>query len=144
METPENNIDKLKAKPVFKVPEKYFDQLATEIQTKAITSKNASVIRFPLVLKYAFPVVLLTVAVVFWMQGNDVKSTKDIHELLADIPADDIIEYLDESDLSMTDIIDILDTEVVDMEYYFDDSDSLSNEELELLLDDYDLTGEFL
>lgn len=144
METPENKLDNIKAKQPFTVPEGYFDKLPGIVQARVATPKRKPVFSFPVALKYALPVITLTILVIFWMQRNDVNTTQDVQQLLADIPTADIIDYLEDSDLTLTDIIESLDQEEYEFDEYMNELDTITQEDMETYLEDYELTGEFL
>jgi hypothetical protein len=144
METPKNKLDHIEAKQPFTVPDGYFDKLPNVIQAKATSPKRQSVVSYPLALKYALPVVALTIAVIFWLRSVDVNTTQDVHQLLSEIPSNDIIDYLEESDLALMDIIESLEDQEYVFDNYMNEDDTISAEDMSEYLEDYELTGEFL
>ncbi len=144
MKTPKNKLEDIKAKQVFTVPDGYFDQLPSRVQARVATPEKQAVFSFPVVLKYALPVVALAIAVIFWMQRHDVNTTQDVHQLLAEIPTADIIDYLEDSDLTLTEIIEDLDVEDDVFDDYMYELDTITEEDMSVYLEDYELTGEFL
>lgn len=144
METPEDKLKGLKDKQLFTVPDGYFDRLPERVQARITTSEKRMVFKFPVALKFAFPVVLLTIVVVFWMQNNGINKTQDVHQLLSEIPTDDILDYLEDSDLSLADIIDGIDGEESVFENHMYELDTISEEDMSVYLEDYELTGEYL
>ena len=141
---PKNKLDNIKAKQPFTVPKGYFDMLPGMVQARVATPERKPVFSFPVALKYALPVITLTIAVIFWMQRNDVNTTQDVQQLLAEIPTADIIDYLEESDLTLMDIIESLDYEEFEFDDFMDELDTITEEDMEAYLEDYELTGEFL
>ncbi len=144
METPENKLKNLKEKQLFTVPEDYFDKLPGRVQAQITTSNKQISFKFPVVFKYALPVITLTIAVIFWMQSNNISKTQSVHQLLAEIPAADIIDYLEDSDLSLADIIESIDQEGNVFDNYMNELDTISEEDMNVYLEDYELTGEYL
>lgn len=144
METPEDKLKGLKDKQLFTVPDGYFDRLPERVQARLATPEKQAVFKFAVVFKFALPVVVLTIAVVFWMQNNGINKTQDVHQLLSEIPTDDIIDYLEDSDLSLVDIIDRIDEQESVFENQMNELDTISEEDMSVYLEDYELTGEYL
>jgi hypothetical protein len=144
METPEDKLKGLKDKQLYTVPAGYFDRLPERVQARIATPDKQAVFKFPVVVKFALPVVALTIAVVFWMQNNGVNKTQDVQQLLSEIPTVDIIEYLEDSDLSWEDIVDGMDREESLFDNHMDELDTISEEDMGVYLEDYELTGEYL
>jgi hypothetical protein len=112
-------LDDIPKKVIFEVPERYFESLPTKIQTRITERKSAhgfSLAAFTW--KYAIPVVLLTAAGIFWFTKNESITTAET--LLSSIETEDLVSYLQESDLSTEDILE---------EIYFNDDDATDIEE---------------
>ena len=144
METPEDKLKGLKDKQLLTVPDGYFDRLPERVQARLAAPERQAVFKFPVVFKFALPVIVLAIAVVFWMQNNGINKSRDAHQLLTEIPTDDIIDYLEDSDLSLADIIDGIDQEESLFENHMIELDTISEEDMSLYLEDYELTGEYL
>ena len=123
-------LDDIPKKNIYEVPDGYFDQLALNIQARTeLISPVKSVSGWSLALRYALPVVIVVVALVFIFRP---KSIQDTEQLLASIPTEHLVIYLDESDISEQDLLEII---------KFDDSDADSlNVRIqdEYLLNDFD------
>lgn len=90
---------------IFTTPDEYFDKLAVRIQDR-ITSKRTAAENRPYLiskLKYALPVVALLVAVFFWFNNSQKKS--DPESLLASIQTEDLIAYLNDSELTTDELL---------------------------------------
>jgi len=144
MKTPDNKLDNIKTKQVFIVPDGYFDKLPERVQARIAKPEKQAIFKFPAVAKFALAVVTLTIAVVFWMQNNEVNSTQDVHQLLAEIPTTDIIDYLEDADVSLSDIIESIDHEGSVFDSHMNEIDTISEEDMSIYLEDYELTGEYL
>lgn len=88
-------LEDIPKKSVFKVPEGYFDQLPTAIQTRMAREGHRApasrAIGFSL--KYALPVVALLVAGIFWFRPGP-----PLEEQFDDIDTEQIYLYLDNSE----------------------------------------------
>lgn len=144
METPENKLKNLKHKQLFTVPDGYFDKLPGRVQDKIVTSERRTTFKFPVIMKYALPIITLAIVVIFWMQRYNVNTTQDVHQLLSEIPTVDIIDYLEDSDLSLAEIIESIDQDGNVFDNYMNELDTISEEDLDVYLEDYELTGEYL
>lgn len=92
---PKNNI--------FEVPDGYFDRLPSKIQARIEKSNPQfhSVSVFSFSLRYAVPVVLLGIATyLFWP-----KPDAD-HDLLASVSSEQLVAYLNETDMSTEDLLE--------------------------------------
>jgi hypothetical protein len=98
-------LEDIPKRNIFEVPDAYFDQLPLKIQAKVeSTQPSTSVIpAFGLVFRYAFPVILVGIAAyLFWPTS---KGNQD--DLLASVSTESLISFLNETDLSTEDLIDL-------------------------------------
>ena len=140
------NLDEhKKIEPPFEVPEGYFNKLNKEILSKTIHApieKQSKQVWFtPFNMAAAAAITLLIVASVFTITDSQMEPS--VEELLSEVSHEDILHYLDESDLSEEEIITELDLE--DFEWI--DEGSLDNLELDVLdlnelMDDLNLSDE--
>lgn len=90
---------------VFEVPEGYFDHLPGIIQARVAEGKKETpwspALGFSL--KYALPVLVVGLAVFFYLNVADVQSTE---ELLASIDSEQLVSYLEESELNTDDLLE--------------------------------------
>lgn len=94
------NINKQDKNLPFKVPENYFNELPTKISSRV--QKRPPLISWPFQPKIkralASLVILLTFGIIFWnYQINTI--SPDTNTLLAEIPSENIMAYLEEAEL---------------------------------------------
>jgi hypothetical protein len=86
-------LEDIPKKPAFKVPEGYFEQLPTKIQSRMVEKQRSSVSSAVNFLRYALPVVALVVFGILWLRPE-----ARIEDQLAEIDADQIAIYLASTD----------------------------------------------
>lgn len=99
-------LDQLEKKEVFSTPEGYFKELPTIIQS-SIAAKRGAGHRLSLIslLKYtAVPAFLIAMAVIFTNRNPSGTDEKSVEKSLATLTVSDILEYLENSDISVKDI----------------------------------------
>ncbi len=107
-------LDDIPKKNIFEVPEGYFDQLALKIQGRTeVLSPAKSVSQWSYVLRYALPIVLAAVALVFIFKP---KAMQDTELLLASVPSEHLIAYLNESDINEQDLIEAINFDETDVD----------------------------
>jgi hypothetical protein len=122
-------LEDIPKKNIFEVPDGYFDQLALKIQARTEVLTPAKTInKWGLALRYALPAVLVLVALIFIFRP---KSIQDTEQLLTSIPTEHLVAYLDESDISEQELLEII---------KFDDGDADS---LNVQVQDEYLMNEF-
>lgn len=132
----------------FEVPERYFEQLPSVIQNKTLESKKSKEVSFGFGrqhMKWA----LIPAAIVIFIVGkifffSDSIATSNPDELIAQVSSQDLIAYLEMSDLSTDEIINTLNFEEIDLEFENTESDMLdelnfSDEEMDDLLNEFSL-----
>lgn len=131
-------LEDIPKKTIFEVPEGYFDKLPGVIQSriaeKSPVREQASY--FALSLRYALPAIVLIAASVFVYQTYYNNQPSDVESILASVDSQDLVDYLDEDEVSMEDILEdvsageINPDELNTMELDFSDVDllELSNE----------------
>jgi hypothetical protein len=120
----------------FKVPEDYFDKLSGVIQSRIAEQTGAKEAKpyFRYTLQYALPVIILAVvAIVYLVPGK----SQDVDTLLASVSTEELVAYLEDSELTTDDLLDEmnLDTESVEAieEEVYLNFDGMENlEELDL------------
>lgn len=137
-------LEDIPKKTIFEVPEGYFDRLPGVIQSR-IAEKNPDRERssyFALSLRYALPAIVLIAASIFLYQNyynnnNNNNSPADAESMLASVNSQDLIDYLDDDDVSMEDILDDVNTNEIN-------PDELNTMELNFSeMDLLDLSDEF-
>ncbi len=98
-------LDYIPKKNVFEAPDGYFDRLPGIIQSRVADDKEsfswAPIFRVGL--RYALPVVIIVVAVLFYVKRTEPISTED---LIASVDSASLAAFLDESDLSTDDLLE--------------------------------------
>ena len=122
-------LEDIPKKDIFNVPEGYFDKLPNTIQARIASQKNALNWSNPwmVTLKYAVPVVVLIVAGILWFA----KPVEDAETILASVQTEDLVAYLDDSDLTTDDVLESVD-------FNADDVDQIENEVYELNINTID------
>ena len=99
-------LEDIPKKNIYTTPEGYFDHLPGVIQSR-IAAQKPAVVRQPylhLAWRYALPVLLLAVALVYVFRDNDLKGNPD--ELLASVSATELTSYLMENEFSTEELIE--------------------------------------
>ena len=122
----------------FKVPEGYFDRLPGSIQARIAEKEGSTEPKpyFRVAFQYALPVIILAViAIVYLFPRN----TESVDSMLASVTTEDIVAYLEDSDLSTEELLESMDLnteniEAIESELYMnlDDVENLNELELEL------------
>lgn len=136
-------LDDIDKKQSFKVPEGYFEDLPLRIQTKIQKKKKHSQVLLPS-WRFAFAASILVILVAYFIADQTPTS---VERLLADIPQDDLIAYLDEMELDMEDLTRVYQETSVSFE--LDELDGLEEleldeEEMDDLFLEYDLNEDYL
>jgi len=132
----------------FEVPDRYFELLPSVIQNKTQESKKSKEVAFGFgrqQLKWA----LIPAAIAIFIVGRiflfpSSIETSNTDELIAQVSSQDLIAYLEMSDLSTEEIINMVDFEDMDLEFENTESDMLdelnfSDEEMDDLLNEFSL-----
>ena len=146
MDNKKINIEGTKRSNIHQVPDGYFDALPLKIQTR-INAKKANEYVFKTRMQWASiltaAVVIFIIGVLFYPNQNQLNS---VDGLLSEIATEDLIEYLHGENLSTDDILasidaDFLIDELSNTEFGIID-ENLTDEEIESLATDFDLTIE--
>jgi hypothetical protein len=121
-------LDDIPKKNIFEVPDGYFDRLPMKIQARVeITKETHSIPVWNLALQYALPIVIVGFALVYYFKPKPDQP----EDLLASISNENLIAFLDESDISESDLLEIAN-------FNESDADSLSQHLNDTLLGDFD------
>jgi len=121
-------LEDIPKKNIFEVPDGYFDRLPMKIQARVETTKEIhSIPVWNFALRYALPVVIAGLALVYYFRPRP-NQTED---LLASISNENLIAFLDESDIDESDLLEIAN-------FNESDADSLSQHLNDTLLGDFD------
>ena len=114
-------LEDIPKKPIFNVPEGYFEQLPGKIQQRIDAGSNKEVPVFArLRLQYALPALVLLVIVAWLFRTTP---ATDAESILASVETEDMIAYLNSSELTTEEVLDEvqfnpLDIEDIEMEVY--------------------------
>ena len=142
-------LEDIKKKNIYTVPDKYFDQLPTRIQARVNEKKPVFGINvdLSLVLKVAFPAVALVV-VMFYFGLNNYNSDKSAADLLAQVSTEDLIAYLETTDITTQQILEEVDFSILDLDFSNDQpimkDIEMDDQDLNILFDEYGIDGDLL
>ena len=121
-------LDDIPKKNIFEVPDGYFDRLPLKIQAKVETATTKHFLSvWNLALRYALPVVIVAVALVYYFKPKSYQT----EELLAEISNEHLVAFLSESEINEHELLEIVN-------FNESDADSLSQHLNNTLLGDFD------
>ncbi|MEP5611540.1 MAG: hypothetical protein ABJP45_04790 [Cyclobacteriaceae bacterium] len=136
-----DDIDK-KSQP-FSVPDGYFEDLPMKIQSRISEEKKSSWVKMPAV-RLAFAVAAMLTVVMSIVFVNQSVTPED---LLADIPEEELLAYIDMLQIDENDILAAFDGSVESIDFFdangLEDLE-LEDESLDDLLIEYDLSDDYL
>lgn len=103
-------LDDIPKKGIYEVPEGYFDRLPGIIQARVAENSPRQVARpyFRYALQYAVPVILLAVISLFLLKP---KTTQGAEELMASVATQDLVSYLEDSDITVEQLLFSIDVD---------------------------------
>lgn len=134
-------LEDIPKKNIFEVPEGYFDRLPGVIQARVAKPEVTPWYWSPVV-KFALPLVLVAVGL-FWFVN---RSNQSIEQQLAGIQTEQLIAYLEDSDLNVEELTESVtwsDTDLEELEEKVYSSFDLADEELDLLMQEFIETENF-
>ncbi len=122
-------LDDIPKKNIFEVPDGYFDRLPMKIQARVetVNQTHTSPV-WSLAIRYALPIVIAGFALVYFLKPK----AYETEELLASISNEHLVAYLQESDISESDLLEIANFNEMDI-------DSLNQHLHNTLLGDFDV-----
>lgn len=140
-------LDEIRKEKVYSVPDDYFEKLPTIIQTRAVEStKQKNWLAGVGVLRLALPaLVIILVAGYFGYKYQFGKVTEDarIEAMLADVSTEELVNYLGQTDITSDELLEMVSFEGESLEDFSSPGlDEVSDEDLELLIDDIDFGNE--
>ncbi len=136
-------LEDISKKETFSVPNGYFDTLPTIIQAKAIEStKKSFVFNTSIALKFALPSLILVMVAGYFgykYQSSSISADDNIELLLADISTEEMVEYLDQTDLSSEDFLELVSFDGEQIDDFSIDLENITDEELDLLMEDFNI-----
>lgn len=119
----------------FEVPDGYFEKLPSTIQARAIETKRSKSPLFGMAnqrVKWALVPALLAIFLIgYSLWQNDTRESFDADELIAQVSSEDLVAYLEMSDISTEEIISEVDFENIELDTDTDET---------LLLDELNFT----
>ena len=132
-------LDELPKSNVFTTPDRYFEELPTIVQTKAAasTKRSGALSLSPLFYRLtAASLIVLVVAIGYFNISNTNTST-DIAGLIDEVSTEELVAYLDDSDLSTDEFLAMVNIEELYQDYEDDPSIQLfEDEEIDELMDE--------
>ena len=129
-------LEDIKKENIYQVPDGYFDNLPMRIQSRISDNKEPAffpTINWNLAVKVAIPSLIVVVALVLTFFNRNINSSyHDVETILAQVSSEDLVDYLQTTDISLDEILDEI--------QYADIADEFANENL--LLDDEELSNE--
>ncbi|HEY0656371.1 MAG TPA: hypothetical protein VGD65_24730 [Chryseosolibacter sp.] len=108
-------LDDIPKKPIFDVPEGYFDQLPGKIQARISgEQKRQTAFVFRYKLQYIIPSLVILTAIV--LRFAKPEPVHDVELMLASIETEQLVAYLNDSDLTTEDVIEEVDFSTRDVE----------------------------
>jgi hypothetical protein len=129
---------------IFEVPEGYFERLPGIIQSRVGRGKPAFTWHISLAhsWRFAFPVIILLGVGLFWYQGRLTASQASVEFQLRSIDSGQLGVYLNDHDLSTDELVEAVTwskEDIHDLESSVYSTLGASHEELETILDNYDV-----
>jgi len=132
-------LDEMPKKQVYSVPDGYFDNLPTIIQSRVINPEASEswARNWTSSLKYALPALALVLMVTYFGVRLN-KDSIDVQAMLDDIPTEELVTFLAESDISTEEILSMVDLETFDIDGMVDENiQLLDDNEWDEILDEY-------
>jgi hypothetical protein len=110
-------LDNISRKEIFRVPDGYFDKLPSKIQSRVAEERQtAYAFTFISILKYALPVILILVLIGIWFYPSTKDTQINAESMLSAVNTEDLVAYLDDSDLSTEDVIESVEFNILDLD----------------------------
>ena len=145
------NLEDIKKKNIYSVPDNYFDQLPMRIQARINDKKPVFgfSLNWSMVLKVAVPAVAV-VLIVFYFGIHSNNSQLSPDQILAQVSTEDLIAYIQTTDITTDEIIEEIDFTGIDLEFYEIEQDpliqdmELNQENIDALMDEFGIDNEIL
>ena len=133
------DLEKLARKSIFSVSDNYFESLPTRIQDKVVDleRKNQPSFRLTRAVKFALPVIAFIIMSIYFGLRID-NSDVDVQAMIDQVSTDELVAYLNDSELSTDEILSIIDLNELDIDGMLDeDIIFLDDSDFEEILEDY-------
>lgn len=134
-------LEDIPKKNIFQVPDGYFDQLPGIIQSRVAKPAPIHWYATP-AFKFALPLVALLALGIYWY----VSPGKSLEQQLAAIETEQLMAYLEDSDLSIDELTESVtwsETDLDELEEKVYSSFDIAEDELDLLLQEFSETENF-
>jgi len=122
-------LDEIPKKNIFEVPEGYFDRLPMKIQARVETGRETfSIPLWHIAVRYALPIIVVGFSLFYFFKPE----SNNVEDLLTSISNEHLMAFLDESDISENDLLEMAN-------FNDSDADSLSQHLNDNLLGDFDV-----
>ncbi|MBL7864426.1 MAG: hypothetical protein JNK10_06100 [Cyclobacteriaceae bacterium] len=132
-------LEDIPKKTIYEVPDGYFDRLPGAIQARvAQQPKTSAWVSGRYAIKYALPLLALVVVAVVFISGP---SNQSAEEILAGIDSEQLVAYLEETDINADDLMTELDLdpeEIIAIEEGAFDEINLDDSDMESLTDEFE------
>ena len=132
-------LDELPKKQVHSVPDDYFKELPSIIQARVIKPEQTRtpVLVWSSALRFALPAVALVMMLVYFgvrLNNDDI----DVQAMIEDIPTEELISYLTESEITTEELLSLIDINELDVDGMVDDNIELLNDsEWDEIIEEY-------
>lgn len=142
-------LEDIKKKNIYTVPDRYFDQLPTRIQARVQDHKRVPFFAFNWSLTYKVVLPALSLLLlVFYLSSDPSANNGSAESLLAQVSTEDLVAYLETTEITSDEILESIDLSITDLDITLDnplvEDEELSEESLQLLLDEYSIDEEIL
>ncbi|MEM7549746.1 MAG: hypothetical protein AAF363_08730 [Bacteroidota bacterium] len=141
-------IESLKKSNIHRTPDGYFEDLPVRVMSKVEEQKPKTwFLEIPTFVRWPVAAIPAMAVLIFFIFNDNNELTNE--ELLASIETEDLIAYLESSDLSTDELIDFSQMNNLEMEFDHSDADLLDGidfegEGIEDILNDFDIENEIL
>ena len=131
------DLNKLDRNQPFKAPDRYFEELPSVIQSKAIESnRKAETWKLPIIKWAAVPAIIVAVLIFLILPKNE---NKNAEQILSEVSTEELVAYLESSEMSTAELLDLIN----EPNSLFDETDILSedltDDDFNQLIDIYDV-----
>lgn len=133
-------LEDIEKKNVFKVPDGYFEELPSMIQARVSKPSKDTSPFFGFALRYALPACVLIIGLTWFYQNQTaVSQSQNVEEMLASIDTNSLIDYVEETEISLDDVLETYEITSEDMnEIEIAAYPDIAEEDLDLMLKEYD------
>ena len=137
----------IKKKNIYSVPDAYFDQLPNRIQSRVLKRKSVFGFGFDWshVWKIATPAIAV-ILIVLYFGPQLTRQTQSAEQILAQVSSEDLIAYLQTTDITEEEIVELVDFSDIDLDYYENGTiiHEMNENEIDALIDEYGIDNELL